>query len=53
MWNWLKERVVERTSWDGVALVAIGVIFLILGPLAHWAAWAAIVYGVWTSWKSE
>ena len=53
MTNWIKDRMTERTSWDGAALLTVGVIVLVLGPLAHWAAWAAIIYGVWTLWKSE
>ena len=53
MTKWIKNRLVERTSWDGAALIAIGVIVLVLGPLAHYAAWAALVGGAWTLWKSE
>ena len=53
MSKWIKNRLVERTSWDGAALIAIGVIVLVLGPLAHYAAWAALVWGAWTLWKSE
>ena len=53
MTNWIKGRLVERTSWDGAALIAIGVIVLVLGPLAHYSAWAALVWGAWTLWKSE
>jgi len=53
MTKWIKNRLVERTSWDGAALIAIGVIILVLGPLAHYAAWAALVWGAWTLWKSE
>ena len=53
MTNWIKNRRGERTSWDGAALIAIGVIVLVLGPLAHYAAWAALVWGAWTLWKSE
>ena len=53
MTKWIKNRLVERTSWDGVALIAVGVVVLVLGPLAHYAAWAALVWGAWTLWKSE
>ena len=53
MTKWIKNRLVERTSWDGAALIAIGVIVLVLGPLAHYAAWAALVWGAWTLWMSE
>jgi hypothetical protein len=51
--NWIKARIEERTSWDGAALVAVGVIVLIAGPFAKLAAYAAIAYGAWTIWKSE
>ena len=53
MINWVKSRVEGRTSWDGAALIALGVIILIAGPFAKIAAYAAIAYGAWTIWKSE
>ena len=53
MINWVKSRVEERSSWDGAALIALGVIILIAGPFAKIAAYAAIAYGAWTIWKSE
>ena len=49
----VKDRLDERTSWDGAMLIAIGVIILIAGPFAKLAAYAAIGYGAWTIWKSE
>ena len=49
----LKERLDERTSWDGAILIAVGVIILIAGPLAKIAAWGAIGYGAWTLYKRE
>ena len=53
MTNWIKNRISERTSWDGAALIALGVMVLFLSPLAKIAAGAAILYGAWTIWKSE
>jgi hypothetical protein len=53
MINWIKARIEERTSWNGAALIAVGVIILIAGPFASIAAYAAIAYGAWTVWKSE
>lgn len=53
MKTWIKNRLDERTSWDGAMLVAVGVIVLIAGPFAKLAAYAAIAYGAWTIWKSE
>lgn len=53
MTEWIKERLVERTTLDGAMLIAVGVVVLLLGPLAKWAAYAAVIYGAWTLWKSE
>ena len=53
MINWLKSRIEERTSWDGAALILMGVIVLIAGPFAKIAAYAAIAYGAWTIYKKE
>ena len=50
---WLLARWAERTSWDGAALVAVGLVVLFLGPFAKWAAWAAVVWGAWTMWTKE
>ena len=53
MFEWMKNRVMERTSWDGGALVAVGLVVLFLGPFAKYAAMAAIVWGVVTMLKSQ
>ena len=53
MVDWIKNRGMERTSWDGGALIAVGLIVLFLGPFAKWAAYAAILWGIWTIWKKE
>ena len=45
MFNWIKNRVMERTSWDGGALIAVGLVVLFLGPFAKYAAWQQL-YGV-------
>jgi hypothetical protein len=51
--EWLKERMNERTTWDGACLVGLGIMVLFLSPLAKIAAGAAIVYGGWTIVKAE
>ena len=48
MLDWVKARTIERTSWDGAALIGTGLVILLLGPFAKWAAYAAIVWGAWT-----
>jgi hypothetical protein len=53
MTKWVMDRLKERSSWDGIVLVACGVTFVLLGPLAKVAAYIAIGYGAWTIWKAE
>ena len=53
MQKWIINRVKERTTWDGAALVVLGVVVLIAKPIAGALAYAAIAYGGWTIWKSE
>jgi len=51
--KWIDARVKERTSWDGAALIALGLMVLFLAPLAKIAAGLAIAYGAWTIWKKD
>jgi hypothetical protein len=50
---WIKDRIQERTSWDGAVLIAAGGSFILLEPLTHVVAYMAIIYGAWTLWKKE
>jgi hypothetical protein len=34
-------------------MIAAGVAYIVLGPLAKFAAYVAIGYGAWTIWKKE
>jgi hypothetical protein len=47
MQKYIMSRIKERTSVNGVALIALGVIILIAGPFAKIAAYAAIAYGAY------
>jgi hypothetical protein len=51
--NLIKNRLKERSSLDGGALVALGLLVLFMAPLAKIAAGLAIAWGAWTIWKSE
>ena len=51
--KWLNSRMKERTSWDGAALIVLGLMVLFMAPIAKIAAGIAIAYGAWTIWKSE
>lgn len=46
--NWIRDRLRERTSLDGIALVVMGGVILLASPFAKIAAWAAIAYGIFT-----
>ena len=49
--NWFTKRMTERTTWDGIVLVASG-IAMIVAPV-NLIAYVMIAYGAWTSWKAE
>lgn len=46
--KWIKKRLVERTTWDGAMLIALGLMILFMAPLAKIAAGIAIAWGAWT-----
>lgn len=47
------ERLAERTSLDGIMLIAMGLLVILFAPLAKIAAWVAVAYGAWTLLKAE
>lgn len=49
--KWVAERLKERTTLDGIVLVAAGVSFLIFKPIASIVAYGAILYGLFTLFK--
>lgn len=49
--NWFTKRIAERTTWDGIVLVASG-IAMWLAP-TNLIAIAMIAYGAWTILKAE
>tara|TARA_B100001769_G_C21788714_1_gene430070 strand:- start:93 stop:248 length:156 start_codon:yes stop_codon:yes gene_type:complete len=51
MVQWIKNRFLERTTWDGILLIATGVVMVILPTTL--VGYAAIAYGAFTIWKSE
>lgn len=51
--EWLKKRFAERTTWDGIIMVGVGVTYLVIEPIGTVVAYGAIAYGAWTVWKSE
>ena len=51
--SWVKNKIKQRSAWDGAALVAVGLIILLASSLAKLAAVAAIVWGLWTIWEEK
>ena len=51
--EWVKDRLPERTTWDGAVCIGLGLLVLFITPLAKIAAGAVILYGAWTIWKGE
>ena len=48
MFNWIKGRVKEMSSWSGASLIAFGMLVILGGPLVKLAAYAAVAWGVWS-----
>ena len=49
--NWIKKRLEERSTIDGVIMVAAGAAIIIFSPLNKLIAYAAIAYGAWTIYR--
>lgn len=48
-----KKIMSERTSFDGLTLIAICGSIILFGGIAKLAAYAGLAYGLWTLFKSE
>jgi len=53
MFDWILDRINERTSWDGIMILVISLMVLLVSPLAKLFAWAGIAWGIFTIWKLE
>lgn len=52
--DWLKARLGERTSWDGIIILGGSLLLLFLPHLViDLGLYAAALYGAWAIWKSE
>jgi hypothetical protein len=43
--NWLKSRMLERTSLDGITIIVLCVSIILFGGIAKMLAWAGLLYG--------
>ena len=50
---YVKKIMSERTSFDGLTLIAICGSIILFGGIAKMLAWAGLVYGLWTMLKTE
>ena len=53
MTDWIKARMKERTSLDGVSLIVMAGAVIIAAPIVKLLAWPALAYGIYTIVKSE
>jgi hypothetical protein len=53
MIDFVKARLAERTSWDGLTIVGVSVLVLVGVPVVELLAWPALVYGLWTLYSEE
>ena len=51
--EWLKDRVSERTSWDGAVIIVVCGLVLFTGGLAKLLAIGGLCYGIWTCYEAE
>lgn len=51
--DWVMDRVGERTSLDGVALIVVCGSVILFGGLAKLLAWVGLLWGVYTLVKSD
>jgi hypothetical protein len=51
--DWIKARLKERTSFDGVSLILMAGLVLIAAPIVKLLAWPALAYGIYTLVKGE
>jgi len=51
--EWVKDRLAERTTWDGAVLIGAGVSFLLFKGIASFVGRAAIIYGAWKPREKE
>jgi len=53
MVDWIKDRIGERTSLDGLTLIVICGSIILFGGIAKLVAWAGLAWGIWTMFKKE
>jgi len=50
--DWIENRLKQRSTVDGVLMVAAGAAIIVFSPLTKLIAYGAIAYGAYTIWRS-
>jgi hypothetical protein len=50
--DWIENRLKQRSTVDGVLMVAAGAAIIVFSPLTKLIAYGAIAYGVYTIWRN-
>ena len=53
MLEYIKARLGERTSWDGIVVIGGALLIIVAAPIVKLLAWPALAYGIWTLVKGE
>jgi len=51
--TWLQARLSERTTYDGVVIVAICGSYILFDSIITLGAYAGVLYGLWTMWQQQ
>ena len=49
--DWIENRLKQRSTVDGVLMVAAGAAIIVFSPLTSLIAYGAIAYGAYTIWR--
>jgi hypothetical protein len=50
--KWITSRLEQRSTMDGILMVAAGAAIIVFSPLTKLIAYAAIAYGAYTIWRN-
>lgn len=51
--KWIESRLQERSTVDGILMVAAGAAIIVFSPFAKLIAYGAIAYGAYTIWRQD
>lgn len=51
--TWIKARLGEQTTYDGVVIVALCSSYIIFDSIITIGAYAGIIYGLWSIYKEQ